>query len=548
MRVAVIGATGNAGTAVLRVLHDTPEVKEIVGVARRLPDTAVEPYAGCHWQSLDVADSENPEATQAALVELLRGMDAVIHLAWLIQPNEDREMLRQVNVEGTRRVAQAVAAAGVPHLVVACSVGAYSPDEARGQEGVPPLRDERWPTGGIQSSHYSVDKVAQERALDAFAAEHPDIKVTRLRPALIFQDDAASEIQRYFLGLPAPVQALRAGKLPILPLPKGLLLQAVHADDVARAYVAAVVRRVGGAFNICADDLLGPQELSEVVDHGRFTEVPVPVVRAALKAGHKAGAVPADEGWLDMGMQVPMMDNARAKRELDWQPRHTAAEALRELLEGMAVGEGGASSPLKPRGPEDATVPGVHEPAHRGAAAGRGDRERAGAPDEESRELLNIYLADHLAGATAGSSRMARMADAYIDTPMYAQLSSLSTELRAERAFLRQLIRDLELKPLRYRRAIAWAGEHMGRLKGNGRVVRRSPLTMLIEAELMRAAVLGKLGLWQTLQDHAGTLGLDAGVFSRLADVARRQISTLDEVHAYARARALGEAHEAPPA
>src|SRR5690606_2538204 len=105
MRVAVVGATGNAGTAVLRVLHDTPEVKEIVGVARRLPDTAVEPSAGCRWQSLGVADSENPEATQAALVELLRGMDAVIHLAWLIQPNEDREMLRQVNVEGTRRVA-----------------------------------------------------------------------------------------------------------------------------------------------------------------------------------------------------------------------------------------------------------------------------------------------------------------------------------------------------------------------------------------------------------------------------------------------------------
>lgn len=548
MRVAVIGATGNAGTAVLRVLQDTPEVKEIVGVARRLPDTAVEPYAGCHWRSLDIADSNDPEATQSALVELLRGMDAVIHLAWLIQPNEDREMLRQVNVEGTRRVAEAVAAAGVPHLVVACSVGAYSPDEAREQDRQLPLRDESWPTEGIPSSHYSRDKVAQERVLDAFAAKHPDIKVTRLRPALIFQDDAASEIQRYFLGLPAPVQALRAGKLPFLPLPKGLVLQAVHADDVARAYVAAVVRGVGGAFNICADDLLGPRELAEVADHGRFTEVPVSVVRTALKASHKTGMVPADEGWLDMGMQVPMMDNAKAKKELDWQPRHTAAEALSELLKGMAEGAGGASSPLQPRGSEDATVPGVHEPAHRGAEAGNGSRERASAPDEDAKELLNVYLADHLAGATAGSSRMARMADAYVDTPMYAQLSTLASELRAERAFLRQLIKDLDLKPLRYRRVIAWAGEHAGRLKGNGRVVRRSPLTMLLESELMRSAVVGKLGLWQTLRDHSATLGLDPDVFQRLADVARRQISMLDEVHAYARTRALGDAHEAPQA
>src|SRR5690606_4978077 len=158
-----------------------------------------------------------------------------------------REMLRQVNVEGTRRVAQAVAAAGVPHLVVACSVGAYSPDEARGQEGVPPLRDERWPSGGIQSSHYGVDKVAQERALDAFDAEHPDFTLTRLRPALIFQDDAAAEIHRYFLGQPPPVQALRAGKLPSLPLPMGLVRRALHGDDVARADAAVVVRSVGGA-------------------------------------------------------------------------------------------------------------------------------------------------------------------------------------------------------------------------------------------------------------------------------------------------------------
>ncbi|WP_460490901.1 NAD-dependent epimerase/dehydratase family protein, partial [Corynebacterium nasicanis] len=204
----------------------------------------------------------------------------------------------------------------VPHLLVASSVGAYSPDAARSGAAEPPLRDESWATGGVESSHYSVDKAAQEEVLDAFAAAHPDILLTRLRPGLTFQADAGSEIHGYFLGPLVPVRALRAGRPPILPVPKGIRLQAVHADDLARAYVAAILRKVGGAFNICADDVLGPQELADVIDHGRFVELSPALVRAGLLAAHKAGTVPADAGWLDMGLEVPLMDKGGAAAEL----------------------------------------------------------------------------------------------------------------------------------------------------------------------------------------------------------------------------------------
>lgn len=542
MRVVVIGATGNAGTAVLRALKDTPEVTEIIGVARRLPDTTVEPYSGCRWESVDVAAASTAEDVATELGEIFRGVDAVIHLAWLIQPNDDRELLRRVNVDGTERVAAAVAAAGVPHLVAASSVGVYSPDEARGTGGTPPLRDEDWPAGGIAPSHYSIDKADQERVLDRLVAEHPEITVTRLRPALTFQADAASAIQRYFLGTQLPVQALRAGKLPVMPVPKGLVVQAVHSDDVGRAYAAAVVKQAPGAFNICADDLLGPKELAEVVDHGRVIELPPAVVRAGLVAAHKSGMVPADEGWLDMGMQVPMMDNSRAKRELDWQPRHTAAEALSELLEGLIEGRGRATQVLRPRDPQDAPVPGTGEPAGRGADTGGGRSPDDGPedlPEEFTKDLLNLYLSDHLTGATAGANRIARMANDFIDTPVYAELSTVAAEVRTEQAFLKQLIHDLGMKQMPYRQAVAWAGERVGRLKGNGRALSRSPMTMLLETELMRGAVQGKLGGWQTLREHAEDLNLNPEVFDGLIEASRRQIAAFDEIHAYARIRAF---------
>lgn len=167
-----------------------------------------------------------------------------------------------------------------------------------------------------------------------------------------------------------PVQLLRVGRPPLVPLPRGLRLQVVHAQDVAEAYTAAAVLGQPGAFNICADDLLDVAALSRLLGRGRALELPVPAVRAALAAGHRTGLVAADAGWLDMGMNAPVMDSSRAQRLLGWQPRHSAAETLAELLEGMAEGRGADSVPMRPRDSRRARVAGARRTAGREAARG----------------------------------------------------------------------------------------------------------------------------------------------------------------------------------
>ena len=534
MRVVVVGATGNVGTAVLSALQRRAEVSSVVGIARRRPAESAEPYAHAHWVSIDIAAAIDPDEAVAQLTEAFRGADAVIHLAWLIQPNTHRDLLRRVNVEGTRHVSQAAAAAGVRTLVVASSVGAYAPSPGR------EVRDETWPRGGVRTSHYSVDKVAQERVLDEFESAHPEVTVARLRPALIFQGDAGSQIHRYFVGTRVPVQLLGVGRPPVLPVPQGLRLQAVHAQDVAAAYAAAAVLGRPGAFNICADDVLGVQELADIVDHGRFLELPVAMVRAAVAAGHRAGLVPADAGWLDMGMNAPVMDSSRAMAELDWRPRHSAADTVRELLDGMIAGDGARSVPLRPRDSHRAHLP-IDRPSDR---ADTSSGEGAEVSERIDQTLLALYLADHLTGASAGSARIGRMAADFVDTPAFATLSSIDEEIRAERSFLQQLIHDLGFRQLRHRQAAAMVGERVGRLKNNGRAFSRSPMTLVLEVELLRSAVLGKRGVWQTLADNAEDLGLDPEVFRELAEAARRQHDALDEVHAYARRRAFREDRE----
>lgn len=539
MRVAVTGATGNVGTAVLRALQKTPEITSVVGIARRMPDTSAEPYSECEWKSIDIAAASSESVAVERLTEALTSVDAVIHLAWLIQPNSDRDLLRRVNVEGTRRVASAVAQAKVPHLVVASSVGAYSPDETLER------RDETWPTTGIRTSHYSVDKAAQEEVLNSFSSRHPGVIVTRLRPALIFAADAASEIQRYFLGSWMPLQLLRSGRLPLLPVPKGLRgVQAVHSSDVASAYVASVLHRRPGAFNICADDVLGVQELADLVDHGRYVELPTRLVRTALSIGHGTKLVAADEGWLDMGVAVPLMDNSRAKRELGWRPRCSAIDAVRTLLDGMAHGQGAESVPLRPR---DLDQPGPVLREKGAAPAGSRLSDEESTDDDGptiDEDLLGLYLSDHLTGATAGAKRIERMAESFADTPVFAALAELADQIRRERAFVERLIEHLGTKRRPVAEAISWTGERIGRLKSNGAVFGRSPMTTLLETELMRSAVIGKLGMWQTLEANAELLELEPAQFTDLTNSAQHQLSVLDAVHKYARTRVFRDDRE----
>ncbi|PWD49702.1 epimerase [Serinibacter arcticus] len=337
-RIAVVGASGNVGTALLRALHTDPEVDHVLGVSRRRPSGS--PYDEAEWLTCDVAEPDGREAVRA-LTQAFAGYDTVVHLVWAIQPNTRRDVVRRTNVEGTRRVTGAAVAAGVPQVVVASSVAAYSPSPG------PTPRTETFATAGVRTSHYSVDKAAQERLLDELAAAHPDVAVARMRTSLVFQRDAGAEIARLFVGPVAPLRALLSRPLPVLPLPRGLRLQATHADDVAAAYAVVVRHRASGAFNVAADPVLTGHDLADLLGSGRLVELAPALVRAAVDLGWRTRAVAADPGWLDMAMNAPILDTTRI-RSLGWSPQRTAGEAMLDVVAGMRERTGTGSPALRP--------------------------------------------------------------------------------------------------------------------------------------------------------------------------------------------------------
>ena len=160
-------------------------------------------------------------------------------------------------------------------------------------------------------------------------------------------------------------------------------------------------------------------------------------------------------------------------------------------------------------------------------------------PDTIDEKLLGLYLSDHLTGATAGLGRIERMVKDFTDTPVHTELATVAAEIRRERELLRSLLRELGVRTRPHRQAAAWLAEHAGRLKLNGRLLSRSPMTLVLESELMRAAVLAKIGGWQTLEELAPDLGLEPSRFAGLTTEARTQIETLGRVHEHARRNAF---------
>jgi nucleoside-diphosphate-sugar epimerase len=329
MRVAVTGATGNLGTSLVAAFSRDDRVDEVAGIARRRPDLEV---PGTTWVQADVAGDD--------LTTIFRGCDAVVHLAWRIQPSRNQRLLRETNLVGSRRVFRAVADAGVPALVYASSVGTYAPGPKD------PAVDESWPATGIVTSPYSRQKAAVERMLDTFVQEHPAVRVVRVRPALMFKRDAASGVRRLFVGPLLPNRLVR-DHLPVFPRIPGLAFQCVHTDDAADAFLRAAVGDASGTFNIAARPPLDLDDIARLFG-ARTVTVPPGVARGAAALLWRLNLQPADRGWFDMAMQTPLMDTARARTELGWKATVDAPTALMELVEGIRQSAGADTPPLAP--------------------------------------------------------------------------------------------------------------------------------------------------------------------------------------------------------
>jgi nucleoside-diphosphate-sugar epimerase len=205
--------------------------------------------------------------------------------------------------------------------------------------------DESYPTGGVPNSYYSRQKAEVERRLDYFESQNPNVRVVRMRQALTFKREAAEGQRRLFGGPLFPNILARPELINVVPQIEGLRSQVVHSYDVGEAYRLALVNEVRGAFNLATEPVVDPQELARVFN-ARPVPVPVPLARAGARLSWQLRLQPVPEGWLDMALELPIMDVTRARQELGWTPQYDAGETLLDELAGLRASAGLDTPPL----------------------------------------------------------------------------------------------------------------------------------------------------------------------------------------------------------
>jgi hypothetical protein len=147
-------------------------------------------------------------------------------------------------------------------------------------------------------------------------------------------------------------------------------------------------------------------------------------------------------------------------------------------------------------------------------------------------DQLTIYLQDHRAGAQFGTELARRARDANEGTELGDFLAKLAEEIAEDRAALEDVMGRLGVPKDPLKIAGAWTAEKLGRLKLNGRLTSRAPLSTVIELEGLAAGVEGKLALWRSLEAIApDEPRLDAAEVKLLKERAQRQLRGIHSHH-----------------
>ena len=284
MDVAVTGSGGLVGRRLVTALAEDPAVDRVVAldvVEQRVP-------AGV---ATGVADVRDP-----AIGDRFEGVDALVHLAFQLDPIQDEEAMRAINVDGTRTTLQAAVDAGVTRIVVASSASVYG---AHPDNDVP--LTESSPRRPPAEFSYARHKGEVEDWLWGWAGDlSDDVTVTVLRPAIVAGPGVDNFITRQ-LELPRMVTV--AGHRPPM--------QVVHVDDVVEAFRLAATTDLPGAFNVAAPGWLSLDEalakVREIVEEMKGVG---PLATMMTKQSINRG--------VDMTLQQGFMQEADLAYMLSW--------------------------------------------------------------------------------------------------------------------------------------------------------------------------------------------------------------------------------------
>jgi UDP-glucose 4-epimerase len=329
VRYLITGGSGYLGSRTIEVLSQRDETELIVIVDVNPPRKQ---WPKTQFVKGDVRDRK---AVQGLLEQ--HEIDALVHLAFLLNPIHDEATMYDVDVNGTQKVLQAASDAGTQQVLVTTSATAYGafPDNPK------PIAED-WPVRGVPDFSYARDKTEADRICQLWAADHPDRVMTIVRPCIVFGPNVDNYIVRTVINN------------PFFPVLDGHdeQFQLVHEDDVATALIALLDGKNAGAFNLAGDGLMTWRQASEMLGK-RTREVSLKAMKRLNRALWRLH-VPRTEspaGNLDFIRYPWVVSTEKLKAETDWTPKYDTLETFKITMRAKGVLEGETGAIQTPTAP-----------------------------------------------------------------------------------------------------------------------------------------------------------------------------------------------------
>jgi nucleoside-diphosphate-sugar epimerase len=308
MRVGVTGVSGYIGRLLFERLGADPGVSEVVGLDINPP-----PFTSEKLKFVK-ADIRSP-----SIQESLKGLDALVHLAFIVEPLKDRKTMYDINLRGSQNVLKAAEACSIPQLVVASSVAAYGTLNA----GIEVI-DEDTPLVEEPKCYYAHTKYLLEKELDGFEERNPGIIVSRLRPTVLM-GPGCYNFSLELASWPVMLDVPGGGRIPI-----------VHEEDAVQAFYLALKKKANGPFLISLPDSVPMAELGKILGKRRAI-LPGWAVYGLSWVMYRSGRGKFSPDWVVLFLKnrYGRFDVSRAKAKLGWEPVHGPEETVRSHFEGV---------------------------------------------------------------------------------------------------------------------------------------------------------------------------------------------------------------------
>lgn len=297
MIVAVTGASGDIGSAIVRRLCSLGRIEEVVVLGRRRPPTGQDGVRYVAW-----------ELGQPWPAAKVGPADALIHSAFVIEDTAEQDEAFDANVTGTLRLVSTAANAGVGHITFVSSANAY------GLKSGPTALAESDATTDAPKHFYLHHKYLCELAMRSFADVDGDTIYAIARPCMVVGPNMSNS-----------ALSTLATKVLFYPHPDHSSYQFIDVEDVADALTQIVSSRVGGTLNLAPDDSMTVREIAATAGH-RAIHAPLWLARKASDLGFALGLTPFSSRWVTLG--DPVMRSERSRAVLGWTASHSSRDAL----------------------------------------------------------------------------------------------------------------------------------------------------------------------------------------------------------------------------